>query len=116
MLPANVHAYITDSTNTSVCLDIRRLTFHNHPLRLIPIFGDKPFDALVGFHKVECLAVCPDGLHQTDRVGIHSLGILGHICDRMRHLETKPEEVTNVLEQRDYLWVEVDRELEATPT
>src|SRR6266851_2306649 len=104
------------STNTSVRLDVRRLTFHNHPLRLVPVFRHEPFDALIVFHEVECLAVCPDGLHQTDCVGVHSLGVLSHIRDRMRHLEAKPEQVTNVLEQRDYLRIEVDRELEATTT
>src|SRR5437899_629758 len=116
MLPADAHAYIIGSTKASICLHVRQLTFHNHPLRLIAIFGDEPFDALISFHKVECLAVCPDGLHQTDCVGIHSLGILGHIGDCMWHLEAKPEEVANILEQRDYLWVKVDRKLKAAPT
>jgi hypothetical protein len=103
------------SNREHLCFEVRSLTFHDHPLRLVPIFCDKPFDTLVMLHEVECLSVSPYGLHQADSVGIHTLGILGHICDRMWHLETKPEQVTNVLEQRDDLRIEVDRELEATP-
>src|SRR5712671_766421 len=106
---------IINSAIAIICLVVPRLTFHDHPLRLVSIFSYEPFDALVMLHEVECLSIRPYSLHQADCVGIHPLRVLGHIRDRMWYLETQPKQVANFLEQRDNLWVEVDCELETAP-
>ena len=60
------------------------------------------------------LHICPRHLHQTNRMRINPLRILGHIRDSMRDLEVEPQKITNFFEQSNHLRVEIHRKLETT--
>lgn len=62
--------------------------------------------------EIDSLIVGPNGLHEADGVRVDLLCLLGHVGDVVRDVEVKPDEVADLLEERDDLRVKVDRQLE----
>lgn len=90
----------------------RLLTSDNELLRPSSIIGDQHTNRFVGVDDLDQLIVHPDRLHQVDRVRIDSLRLLGVVDDCMGNRKVQPKQISNLLEERDGLGIEIDGKLQ----
>lgn len=86
-------------------------TSRDHGLDVIPVVREEDDDLGVVVDEVDGLGVGPDGLHEADGVRVDLLRLLRERRDSVRDGEPEPDEVSDLLEERDDLRIEVDDEL-----
>lgn len=87
-------------------------TFNDLLLRLLVHRRDQGRDLGVRLEFRDRLRVSPNRLHEADGVRIDPLRVLGEVTQAVRNLVPQPEQIANLLEQRDDLRVKVDHELQ----
>jgi len=80
-------------------------------LNVVPVVGEEDDDLGIGVDEVDRLGVGSNGFHQTDGVRIDLLCFLRERRHSVRNGESQPDQVPNLLEERDDLRIEVDDEL-----
>lgn len=89
-------------------------TFCNLSSSGIAHLRDEGSDSGIRVDKSDGLRIRSNGLEKTDGVRIDSFGVLGEIADVVWNGEAEPMEITDLLEERDDLLIEVDGELESS--
>ena len=80
----------------------------DHPLGIVSILRNQPFNSLILLYEIESLPVCAYSLHQAHSMRIDSFCVFSHICYSVRYLEIKPQQIPYFLEEGDDLRIEID--------